>query len=206
MQWLNKIADEVITRHPKGEILVSSGVSPSGKYHVGTLREVLTADAILLILRERGRKVRHLHFVDDLDGLRKVPVGVPAEFSKYLGIPVCDVPAPDGSGQSYADYYLSDFVSNIGRLGIDMEVVRSHEKYRAGWFVPSIEKALKNISKARQILENVSGHKLGEEYSPIQVNEEGYLKKRPFVAIDEKNKTIRYLDKDGEEKETSYDE
>ena len=204
MQWLNKIADEVITRHPEGEILVSSGVSPSGKYHVGTLREVLTADAILLILRERGRKVRHLHFVDDLDGLRKVPVGVPAEFSKYLGIPVCDVPAPDGSGQSYADYYLSDFVSNIGRLGIDMEVVRSHEKYRAGWFVPSIEKALKNISKARQILENVSGHKLGEEYSPIQVNEEGYLKKRPFVAIDEKNKTIRYLDKDGEEKETSY--
>jgi len=204
MQWLNKVADEVIAKHPQGELVVSSGVSPSGKYHVGTLREVLTADAILLMLRKRGRKARHIHVVDDLDGLRKVPAGVPAEYEKYLGIPVCDVPAPDGSSQSYADYYLSDFVNNIGRLGIDIEVVRSHEKYREGYFVPSIEKALEHIDEARNILEDVSGRKLGQEWSPIQVNEEGYLKKRPFVAIDTKAKTIRYLDKGGKQQETSY--
>jgi lysyl-tRNA synthetase class I len=36
MQWLNKVVDEVVAAHPEGEILVSSGVSPSGVYHVGT--------------------------------------------------------------------------------------------------------------------------------------------------------------------------
>ncbi len=204
MQWLNKVADEVTAKHPEGEIIVSSGVSPSGKYHIGTLREVLTADAIMLALKKRGREVRHIHFVDDLDGLRKVPAGVPAEFEKYLGIPVCDVPAPDGSQQSYADYYLGDFVDNVGRLGIDMQVERSHQKYRAGYFVPSIEKALANIDATRQILEEVSGRSLGQEWSPIQVNEDGYLKKRPFVSIDKDSKIIRYLDKDGKEKEILY--
>lgn len=204
MQWLNKVADEVVAKYPEGELIVSSGVSPSGKYHIGTLREVLTADAILLMLRKRGKKARHIHFADDLDGLRKIPSGVPAEYEKYLGQSLCDVPAPDGSDQSYADYFLDDFVDNIGKLGIDMEVVRSHEKYRAGWFVPSIEKALAASDKAKKILEEVSGHKLGEDYSPIQVNEGGYLKKRPFISIDKTAKTLRYLDKDGQEQETSY--
>lgn len=204
MQWLNKIADEVERQHPSGELLVSSGVSPSGKYHVGTLREVLTADAVLMVLRKRGRSVRHIHFVDDLDGLRKVPAGVPAEFSQYLGIPVCDVPSPEEGEKSYADFYLKDFVSNVDTLGIDMEVVRSHEKYREGFFVPSIEASLQNLEGIRRCLEEISGRKLGEEWSPIQVNEDGYLKKRPFVSLDTTAKTLVYKDKEGAEQSISY--
>ena len=109
MQWLNKIADEVVAAHPEGEILVSSGVSPSGIYHVGTLREVLTADAIMLALRERGRESNHWHIVDDLDPLRKIPAGVAQEFEKYMGMPLIEVPAPEGAAKSWADYYFKDF-------------------------------------------------------------------------------------------------
>src|ERR1700687_5440123 len=132
MQWLNKVVDEVVARFPEGEILIESGVSPSGTYHVGTLREVLTCDAVLLGLRRHGRQARHVHYVDDLDVLRKVPVNVPENLSQYLGRPVCDVPAPDGSDQSYADYFLNDFLKGARKLRMDMEVIRSHEKYRAG--------------------------------------------------------------------------
>ncbi len=205
MQWLTRLVEEIASSHPEGEILVSSGVSPSGKYHVGTLREVLTADAVLILLRKQGRQATHVHFVDDLDGLRKVPAGVPEEFSRFLGKPVCDVPSPDpNTADSYADYYLNDFVSNIGVLGIDMEVVRSHEKYREGYFVPSIERALNNIAETRACLEEVSGRKLGAEWSPIQVNEGGYLKKRAFVGLDEKAKRVTYVDVDGNEQSISY--
>lgn len=205
MQWLQKIADSLETTYPDGEVLVSSGVSPSGRYHVGTLREVLTADAVLMILKKRGREVRHIHFVDDLDGLRKVPAGVPEEFSKYLGIPVCDVPSPEPSSDTYANYYLDDFISNVGALGIDMEAVRSHEKYRSGFFVPSIEKALDNISELRSCLEEVSGRQLNVDWSPIQVNINGYLKKRPFSSIDTKGKSITYLDQEGTKQTISYE-
>lgn len=204
MIWLNKIVDEVIARYPEGEIIVSSGVSPSGKYHVGTLREVLTADAVLIELRRRGRSVRHLHFVDDLDRFRKVPAGVPPEFEKYIGKPLCDTPSPDPQFGSYAEYYLSDFVSNVKTLGVDMEVVITSQQYRQGKFSEAIEKALENIDSAKAVLEEISGRKLDEDYSPIQIVEDGYLKKRAFVSLDSDSKTIIYQDNDGNKQTASY--
>lgn len=204
MKWLNEIVDEVIKRHPDGEIIVESGVSPSGKYHVGTLREVLSADAIRFELRSRGRSVRHIHYVDDLDPLRKIPAGVPAGFEQYIGRPYQDIPAPDGSDQSYADFFLNDFLGAARQLKMDMQVIRSHEKYRSGFMVPALEKALLNINELRRDIENVSGRKLDEGWAPIQVMEDGYLKSRRFKSIDTDLKTIVYLDPNGRQNTINY--
>jgi lysyl-tRNA synthetase class 1 len=204
MQWLNKVVDEAVAKHPQGEILVSSGVSPSGVYHVGTLREALTADAIMLAIRERGRDARHVHVVDDLDPLRKIPAGVSGDFQKYFGMPLADVPSPDGKATSWADYYFKDFAKSAKRLGMDMEIMRSHKKYRTGFFVPAIEKVLERIDKAREIITTVSGRKLEENWSPVQVREDNYLKNRRFLSIDTKRKAILYEDNNGAEQELSY--
>ncbi|HVX58882.1 MAG TPA: lysine--tRNA ligase [Candidatus Saccharimonadales bacterium] len=206
MQWLTKLVDEIVADSPEGgEILIESGISPSGNYHMGYLREILTCEAILRELRFRGREARHVHFVDDQDGFRKVPAGLPPEYEKYLGRPLCDMPAPDGSDQSYADYALGPFLASVAALGVDMQAIRSHEKYRSGFFTEAIEVVLDNLAEVRDVLQSVSGRKLGEEWSPIQVNEEGYLKKRPFVSIDKDAKTIKYLDKDDKEQSVKYD-
>jgi len=204
MRWLIKLADEIIQKHPDGEILVSSGVSPSGTYHLGTLREVLTAEAIMRELQRRGRKSRHIHVADDLDVFRKVPKGLPESYEKYLGMPLCDIPSPDGSDQSYADYYLKDLLIAAKDLRLEMEVMRAHEKYREGFFVEAIEKSLKNIDAIKQVIEEVSGRKVDEQWSPVQVLEEGYLKNRQFVSIDTENQQLTYLDKDGNEAKISY--
>src|SRR3954463_1794391 len=103
MQWLRKIVDELIERHSDEEILIESGGSPSGTYHLGHMRELVICDAILLELKSRGVPARHVYFTDDLDAFRKVPANIPEEYSQYLGMPLCDVPAPDGSDKSYAD-------------------------------------------------------------------------------------------------------
>src|SRR5256885_829781 len=174
MQWLNKVADAAIKQHPEGVILVSSGVSPSGVYHVGTLREVLTADAVMLALRQRGRDSTHVHVVDDLDPLRKIPAGVPVEFEKYFGMSLIDVPAQDGKAPSWADYYFKDFANSAKALGLDMDVMRSHKKYRTGFFVPAIEKVLEKIDKDRQAISSISGRQLDETWSPIQIKEDEY--------------------------------
>src|SRR5512146_384152 len=129
MQWLNKVVDELLKRQPSGEIIVSSGVSPSGVYHLGTLREVLTAEAIAYEVKKRGRQVRHVHIVDDLDVFRKVPANVPDNFSQHLGKPLCDVPAPDGSDQSYADYFVKDLLDAAEKMHLELEIIRAHEKY-----------------------------------------------------------------------------
>src|SRR5687767_9759779 len=133
MNWLNAIVDNLLEHHPDGEIVVSSGVSPSGTYHLGTLREVLTAEVIMREVRRRGREAKHIHVVDDLDVFRKVPVDVPADYEKYLGQPLCDIPAPDGSGRSYADFFLGDLLEAAKGLRLDMEAIRAHQKYRSGF-------------------------------------------------------------------------
>ncbi len=204
MLWLTKLVDEAMQRHPDGEVVVSSGVSPSGTYHLGTLREVLTAEAIMRELKIRGREASHIHMVDDMDVFRKVPKGLPEDYKKYLGKPLCDIPAPDGSDQSYADYYLAGLIGAATDLRLEMKIVRSHEKYRAGFFVPAIEKALQNSDQIRTILEEVSGRQLDDQYSPIQVIENGYLKNRQYQSIDLRAKTIVYLDGEGHEQTISY--
>lgn len=205
MQWLNKIVDEAIARQPEGEILVSSGASPSGTYHLGHLRELITCDGIVLELKRRGRAARHIHFVDDLDALRKIPGNIPAEYEKYMGMPLCDIPAPDGTDRSYANFFLDKFIASVKTLGIEFEVIYAHEKYRSGFFVPAIERALDRVPQARKSLETVSGRKLDENWSPIQVMENGRLKNRKFLGIDTGAKTVSYEDVNGNEQLAKYD-
>lgn len=204
MQWLNTIVDELFVRRPEGVITVSSGVSPSGTYHLGTLREVLTAEIIAVEIRRRGREARHIHVCDDLDVFRKVPADVDASFEQYLGMPLCDVPSPDGKAASYADFFVQALIDAAQKMKLSMELVRAHEKYREGFFVSTIETSLNNIVQIREVLERVSGSTLDKQWSPIQVIEEGRLKNRQFVSIDTDQKTVTYLDADGAEQTIGY--
>lgn len=206
MNWLSRIVDEVVARHPGGEILIESGGSPSGTYHLGHMRELVTCDAILLELRRRGRRVRHVYFVDDLDAFRKVPANVPAEWSEYLGMPLCDVPAPSSqNGQSYADYFLQSLIDSCQALQVEVTFIRSHPKYRSGWFVPAIERCLEHIPEIRHALETISNRKLDEHWTPIQVLKNGRLKNRKFLGIDVKTKTITYENEEGQPQIAHYD-
>jgi lysyl-tRNA synthetase class 1 len=205
MQWLNNLVDEAMRRHPDGEIIVSSGVSPSGTYHLGTLREVLTAEVIMRELTRRGRSSRHLHIVDDLDVFRKVPVDVPENFTEHLGKPLCDVPAPDGSDRSYADFFLADLLTAAEGLHLELEVVRAHERYRDGSLAPAIEKSLEHVDAIRKDLEQISGRQLEEQWTPVQVIEDGRLKNRAFAGIDTDAKTVEYIDAEGAERTANYE-
>lgn len=206
MQWLNQIIDEVTARHPAGDILIESGSAPSGTYHLGHLRELVTCDAILLGLRRRGRTARHVQFVDDMDALRKIPGNLPPEYEKYLSYPLSDVPAPQGGAdRSLADHFLQGLVDACATLGIEVEYIRARQRYREGWYVPAIERALEHIPQIRHALEKVSGRKLDDSYSPIQIMENGRLKNRTFLGIDTAAKTVRYEDADGQAHIAHYD-
>jgi len=205
MNWLNQIVDELIARHPEGEILIESGSAPSGTYHLGHLREILTPDAIYVELTRRGRQAKHIHFVDDLDALRKIPYNVPAEYEKYLGMPLCDIPAPDGSDGSYADFFLADLQKVCSILGVQVEFVRSYKKYRSGWNIPAIELVLSNLDKVREAITTSSNRELAENWAPIQILVNGRFKSRTFLSMDTDAKTIRYADNEGQEGSAHYD-
>ena len=54
-----------------------SGFGPSGLPHIGTFGEVVRTEFIINALKEFGFKTKLIAFSDDLDGLRKVPEGMP---------------------------------------------------------------------------------------------------------------------------------
>ena len=51
--WADLLADDIINQRGRCHV-VNTGITPSGEIHVGNMREVVTADAIHLVLAERG--------------------------------------------------------------------------------------------------------------------------------------------------------
>ena len=197
MKWLDDIVDQF--RNVDKEVLVSSGASPSGVYHVGHLREIVIADAVVRVLKQAGIKARHIHVSDNLDAFRKVPVNLPANYEQYLGMPLCMVPSPDDQYDSWADFCLKPFLDSADEIGVTMDVVYASDKYRNGFFVPAIERSLSRIDKAKSAIQEVSGRQLDDQWSPIQIMEHGRLKNRQFVRMDSDAKTIIYRSHDGSE-------
>ncbi len=204
--WLDLVVDAAIQAHPKGEILVSSGISPSASYHFGHFREALTTDAIAWGVRQRGRKAKHVHVVDNFDPLRKRYDFLPESYEKYVGWPVCLVPDPFDCHESYATHFTEEFKVSAGQMGVEMEVLYAErDLYKTGRMAPYIEQALAKIPEIKRILKEVSHRDLPDDWAPIQIlaDSKSFNEWR-YVSIDTKTKTIRYRTPEGAEGDLSY--
>ncbi|MCU0254409.1 MAG: lysine--tRNA ligase [Acidobacteria bacterium] len=154
--WADRAADEVLARG-HSQPVIATGISPSGVFHVGHLREILTGDAVARALRDRKAPARLVFVVDDVDPLRKVHRLLDeAVFAPRLGQPLFRIPAPEGEG-SYADYYLRPFLAALGKLHVDCEVVRAHQLYASGAMEDVVFTALERQAQIAAILQEVTG-------------------------------------------------
>ena len=141
---MTRAADDAI-RHagPDAEIVtVSSGASPSGRVHLGNLREFLTVHFVAEELRRRGVNTRHLHVWDDYDRFRKVPVGVDASWSEHIGKPLTKVPDPEGCHDSWAAHFKQPLHDALHAMGVDMDEISQTERYEAGFYKDAVLKAV----------------------------------------------------------------
>jgi lysyl-tRNA synthetase class 1 len=174
--WLDQAADDILSRYPEGEIVVSSGISPSASYHIGHFREIMTAEALTWAIRQRDRQAQHIHVVDNFDPLRKRYEFLPEEFEQYVGQPVCLIPDPHGSCHaSYADHYFAEFEASWRPMGIKPDqTIRSYEDlYQPNHMTSFIEKALENAHDIRAVFERLSNRELPETWTPVQLVGEG---------------------------------
>ena len=95
-----KLAERVGSYEPGRPVVFQSGFGPSGLPHLGTMGEVLRPSyvrhAFRLLAPDRAN--RFVVFIDDMDGLRKVPENIPesGSFAAHLGRPVSRIPDPFG--------------------------------------------------------------------------------------------------------------
>lgn len=203
--WLDRIAADIVKQNPTGEIIISSGVSPSGPYHIGHLREVLSADALLGAIERLGRTGKHLHFVDDFDILRKIPAGLEKKLTSEMGKPLYLASDPYDCHTSYSAHFFEEFWQTVSQLIGECEVVYSHKQYQQGEFTAKIAQSLAGLDKIKQIVAEVSGRQIGEDWAPVQLlSDNNLLDEWSFVDWDKSSQVILYTDRAGKEGELDY--
>ncbi|MDR3424055.1 MAG: lysine--tRNA ligase [Alphaproteobacteria bacterium] len=150
--WVGKVADKVLEEFPNQELYTcAAGISPSGVVHFGNFRDIATSLAVAQELRARGKKARLLFSWDNYDRFRKVPVGVDPSFARYIGMPLTDVPDPEGELPSYARRFEVGLEKSIEEMGIDLEYRYQTQEYKSGRYAEKIAFALQHREQAADI-------------------------------------------------------
>ncbi len=169
--WVTRAADEAV-RHAGPDaslVTVSSGASPSGRVHLGNLREFLTVHFVAEELRRRGLPTRHLHVWDDYDRFRKVPAGVDPSWSEHIGRPLSKVPDPEGCHASWAEHFKQPLRDALHAMGVEMDEVSQTERYEAGHYRDAVLQAV----AARDAIEAVlARHRTKAAAPPEPENEQ----------------------------------
>ena len=127
-------------------VIFESGFGPSGLPHLGTMCEVLRPAYVrkAFAMIEPLRASRLIVFIDDMDGLRKVPENVPQreELGRSLGLPVSRIPDPFGCCASFADHMIGLLREFLAPVEVDYELRRSADMYRNGEFDEGLRRIL----------------------------------------------------------------
>ena len=135
--WIDKLASELVAREKElGRSLdmlrTESGLGASGIPHVGSLGDAVRSFGVSLALSDMGYASELIAYSDDMDGLRKVPEGMPDWLSDHLAMPVSSVPDPDGCYGSYGERMSSLLLEGLDGLGVAYEHRRASEVYASG--------------------------------------------------------------------------
>ena len=150
-----------------------SGITPSGEFHIGHLREILTAEMIHRSCIRLGLNSKYIFIVDSMDPLRRVYDFLSPKYEEYIGMPIAYIPAPDEQGEpgkgdiSYADYFLEPFLHALSSIGVLPEVIMNHETYESGEFADEIDLVIKNKEGIKKIIEEISGRRLSNDWFPF---------------------------------------
>ncbi|HKV56033.1 MAG TPA: lysine--tRNA ligase [Candidatus Binataceae bacterium] len=153
-QEARKLTERVRANEPGRPVIFQSGFGPSGLPHLGTMGEILRPSYVRHAFAVLGdpHPSRLIVFIDDMDGLRKVPESIPNRESTgfYLGQPVSRIPDPFGDcHDSFASHMIALLRGFLEPVEVEYELLRSSEMYRSGRF----EQGLKLIiEKHREIM------------------------------------------------------
>jgi lysyl-tRNA synthetase class 1 len=169
--WYDKVAVEIAERERKlGRSLelirTESGLGASGFPHIGSFADCARAYAVALALQEQGFKSEYIAFADDLDGLRKVPAGLPKSLKKYLGYPVTSIPDPYNCHKSYGEHMTSLLLEALDASNIKYTFMSGKEAYEKGLFNKEIKTLLVNAKEIGEIVREEVGQKKFVEVLP----------------------------------------
>ncbi|RPJ30093.1 MAG: lysine--tRNA ligase [Nitrosopumilales archaeon] len=170
--WIDKLASTIIKREKDiGRslelILVESGLGASGFPHIGSLGDALRAYGVALAIKNLGYDSKLIAYSDDLDGLRKIPSGLPEWLSDYIGKPVSNIPDPIGQcHDSYGSHMSSLLLDALDRLGINYKFLNAAKVYGNGMLTNQIDMILSHAPDLGNKIEEIVGQSKYKESLP----------------------------------------
>ena len=182
-----------------GAVLFETGYGPSGLPHIGTFGEVARTTMVRRAFHLMSDlPTRLIAFSDDMDGLRKVPAGIPDPemLAANLGKPLTQVPDPFGTHASFGAHNNARLRAFLDRFGFDYEFLSSTECYRSGRFDATLLQVLAHYDAIIDVILSTLGPERRATYSPFLPldPETGVVLQVPIVDRDVAAGTISYIE------------
>ncbi len=196
-----------IGKSGKKEVLFETGYGPSGLPHIGTFGEVARTSMVrhaFHVLTQGAVPTRLLCFSDDMDGMRKIPDGVPdrALLEPHLHKPLTSVPNPFGGDYaSFGDHNNAMLRRFLDTFGFDYEFASATDYYKSGKFDAALIRAAECYDQIMAVMLPTLGAERQATYSPfLPISPTtGRVLYVPMKAVDAKAGTITFADEDGTE-------
>ncbi len=190
------------------QVIFETGYGPSGPPHIGTFGEVARTSMVrhaFATISDVPTKL--VCFSDDMDGMRKVPGGVPNPdmLAQHLERSLTSVPDPWGEHESFGHHNNARLRAFLDQFGFEYEFLSATECYKAGRFNDALRRVLEVYDDVMGIVLPTLGDERRATYSPfLPVEpESGRVLQVSVVGHDATRGTILYRDKAGNEVETS---
>ncbi len=153
-------------------VILETGYGPSGLPHMGTFGEVARTTMVRNAFRALTGDhwpTRLIAFSDDMDGLRKVPDGVPNPemLKEDLHLPLTKVRDPFGTHESFGAHNNARLRAFLDSFGFDYEFMSSSEQYRSGRFDATLLRMLERYDAVMAIMLPTLGEERRATYSPF---------------------------------------
>lgn len=170
--WADQTAARIVrTCGEQPVYTVASGITPSGKVHIGNFREVITVDMVARALTAIGKNVRFIYSWDNFDTFRKVPGNLPEQdmLKDNLRRSIARIPDPYGTDENYARHNTRIFEEELAQVGICPEFIYQEDQYKKGTYAEQIRYALENKDKIRDILNEHRSTPLAADWEPTSI-------------------------------------
>ncbi len=211
--WPFEEARKLLARYPGGfpdrGVVFETGYGPSGLPHIGTFGEVVRTTMVrqAFELLCPGVPTRLIAFSDDMDGMRKVPPGLPNQemLRAHLDRPLTSVPDPFGTHESFGAHNNARLCAFLDSFGFDYAFLSATECYRSGRFDAALLSVLRHFEAIREVVLPTLGPERRRTYAPVLpvCPRTGRVLQVPIEAADPEAGTILWRDPEtGEERVT----
>lgn len=175
--WPFVEARRILSDSNGGLVTFQTGYGPSGQPHIGTFTEVARTTMVMNAFRQiSDQPVRLIVYSDDMDGLRRIPDGLPQPemMEEHIGSPLSQIPNPHGCSElagyptpSFSAHNNAMLRSFLDQYDFQYDFRASSTEYYEHNFSRVLGEVAENITEISRIVTSTMKAERRRTYCPL---------------------------------------